>query len=727
MTHGAPLCRARRVCLAALVVVQAVGLWTLFSSRPAPAPLRRVSDLSPRALLHDTLYGEDSQLHRCVGIGISGLVDEAASGKMFFSDMHAVLVGIKNRGAPSAVEQWRELAEDVEPAETLEAAGPTASWNVSELEFFEAIERFAGRDPSEVSLAQGDVVVSLRDVQAASTGWRYGEVAGRVGYYPVTFVRPLEMSPGSSAAEECMLSRDVGAREVSELSALRGSVVRVLSRTHEASRGQVLALSARGWGTLPSKALAYCRTAGGAWQRAVSAFREHWVTLRLDVLALSPTTEVFFSTIGHAGLPLHLTLLFEQQLVLVSTRGMYKSWNEVRALHLNATHSRLPLSGAFDLSLVIGPREFRVLLDGRHVLTWPHSIDVDDEVEKLTVAGGCRVLRAVASWSRRAGGNLMPDLIDMLEAVRPHARSLAPPLPNQTVVFPNPPLRDDATLDAELEAMAAGCDKASGQPASAGRVSGRQRSYAVMVGILSSVRNVAERQAVRLSWMRSDALQKQRVLARFFVGTVPDEAAMEAVRREAALYGDMVITREADTYDNLSYKTIAICRYGAREVVADFVLKVDDDTAVRVDQVLERLKHSEPSQERGVLMGLISFDARPHRVKGSKWFMSPDDFAPEVYPYFPHGPGYVLSRNLADAVVRAVDEGKVKVLRLEDVSMGIWLEYVNRTSLRVSYEHDSRFNALACHPHMATGHYTSPAMQLSIWWRDLNRERNVCM
>lgn len=115
---------------------------------------------------------------------------------------------------------------------------------------------------------------------------------------------------------------------------------------------------------------------------------------------------------------------------------------------------------------------------------------------------------------------------------------------------------------------------------------------------------------------------------------------------------------------------------------AKYIMKTDDDAFVRIDEVISSLKKSDP---HGLLYGLISFQSSPHRDKDSKWFISPKVFLSnylhgdiigcfsypwetqewpnEVYPPWAHGPGYIISRDIAKFVVRGHKERTLQVER----------------------------------------------------------------
>lgn len=51
-------------------------------------------------------------------------------------------------------------------------------------------------------------------------------------------------------------------------------------------------------------------------------------------------------------------------------------------------------------------------------------------------------------------------------------------------------------------------------------------------------------------------------------------------------------------------------------------MKTDDDSFVRVDEVIESLNQANVT--KGLLYGLINSNARPHRNPDSKWYISPE-------------------------------------------------------------------------------------------------------
>lgn len=116
---------------------------------------------------------------------------------------------------------------------------------------------------------------------------------------------------------------------------------------------------------------------------------------------------------------------------------------------------------------------------------------------------------------------------------------------------------------------------------------------------------------------------------------------------------------------------------------AKYVMKTDDDAFVRIDEVLYSLKGKGPN---GLLYGGISFESAPHRDKENKWYISPEvsifstcvfsigfcnllnhnvllqEYPPSAYPPWAHGPGYIISRDVAKFIVQGHQERELLVI-----------------------------------------------------------------
>lgn len=239
-----------------------------------------------------------------------------------------------------------------------------------------------------------------------------------------------------------------------------------------------------------------------------------------------------------------------------------------------------------------------------------------------------------------------------------------------------------------------------------------RRRLVLLVGVFSTGNNFERRMALRRSWMQYDAVRSGNVAVRFIIGFHKNPEVNHDLLKEAQAYGDIQLMPFVDYYSLISLKTIAICILGTKIVPAKYIMKTDDDAFVRIDEVLTILK-GKPTD--GLLYGLISFQSSPHRDKESKWFISKEEWAKDSYPPWAHGPGYIISLDMAKFIVQGHQERDLKLFKLEDVAMGIWIEKFKNTGHEVKYVSDDRFYNAGCETDYVLAHYQNPRKVLCLW------------
>ncbi|KAI5329932.1 hypothetical protein L3X38_029329 [Prunus dulcis] len=232
----------------------------------------------------------------------------------------------------------------------------------------------------------------------------------------------------------------------------------------------------------------------------------------------------------------------------------------------------------------------------------------------------------------------------------------------------------------------------------------------LFIGILSAGNHFAERMAVRKSWMQHSLIQSSKVVARFFVALHAKGEVNIELKKEAEFFGDIVIVPYMDNYDLVVLKTLAICEYGVRTMSAKYIMKCDDDTFVRVDAVIKEA-HKVP-EGRSLYVGNINYYHKPLRY--GKWAVTYEEWPEEDYPPYANGPGYILSSDIAKFIVSEFERRKLRLFKMEDVSMGMWVEKFN-TSRPVEYMHSLKFCQFGCIEDYYTAHYQSPRQMICMW------------
>ncbi|XP_075656453.1 hydroxyproline O-galactosyltransferase GALT3 isoform X1 [Castanea sativa] len=314
----------------------------------------------------------------------------------------------------------------------------------------------------------------------------------------------------------------------------------------------------------------------------------------------------------------------------------------------------------FTATLWVGLEGFHMTVNGRHETSFAYREKLEPwSVNRVKVAGG----------------------LDLLSAL---AKGL--------------PVSEDNDLVVEVEHLKA--------------PSVSRKRLTLLIGIFSSGNNFERRMALRRSWMQYEAVRSGDVAVRFFIGLHKNNQVNYELWREAQAYGDIQLMPFVDYYSLITLKTVAICIFGTKILPAKFIMKTDDDAFVRIDEVLSSLKGKAPN---GLLYGLISFESAPHRDKDSKWYISTEEWPPASYPPWAHGPGYIISRDIAKFIVHGHHERELKLFKLEDVAMGIWIEQFKKSGQEVHYINDDRFHNAGCEPNYVLAHYQGPRKVLCLW------------
>ncbi|KAG0484091.1 hypothetical protein HPP92_012175 [Vanilla planifolia] len=225
--------------------------------------------------------------------------------------------------------------------------------------------------------------------------------------------------------------------------------------------------------------------------------------------------------------------------------------------------------------------------------------------------------------------------------------------------------------------------------------------------------------AVRKSWMES-IRRSSNLVARFFVALHGRKDVNVELKKEAEYFGDIVIVPYIDSYDLVVLKTIAICEYGFRTVKAKYIMKCDDDTFVRIESVIKEIQ--KVPNNKSLYLGNINYFHKP--LRHGKWAVTYEEWPEEDYPPYANGPGYVISSEIANFIVSEFEKHTLRLFKMEDVSMGMWVEQFNST-MPVEYVHSVKFCQFGCIDDYYTAHYQSPRQMICMWGK-LQEGKSQC-
>ncbi|XP_071737472.1 hydroxyproline O-galactosyltransferase GALT6-like [Rutidosis leptorrhynchoides] len=316
----------------------------------------------------------------------------------------------------------------------------------------------------------------------------------------------------------------------------------------------------------------------------------------------------------------------------------------------------------FVLTLSAGLEGYHVNVDGRHVTSFPYRTGFAlEDATGLSLKGDVDVNSIIAGSLPSAHPSYDPQkTLEMLDKWR------APPISDE-------PIR-------------------------------------LFIGVLSAGNHFSERMAVRKSWMMYDLIKSSHAVARFFVALNARKEVNIELKKEADFFGDIVIVPYMDNYDLVVLKTVAICEYGVRSASAKYIMKCDDDTFVRVDAVLNEA--NKIVDGKSLYLGNINYYHKPLRY--GKWAVTYEEWPEEDYPPYANGPGYVISSDIAEFIASEFEKHTLKLFKMEDVSMGMWVQQFNKTK-RVEYVHSLKFCQFGCIDDYYIAHYQSPRQMLCMW------------
>ena len=204
----------------------------------------------------------------------------------------------------------------------------------------------------------------------------------------------------------------------------------------------------------------------------------------------------------------------------------------------------------------------------------------------------------------------------------------------------------------------------------------KTRGYLVIL-IISAPDNKYRRIVIRQTW----AVNLPNMVRVFFVVGTKDLRHRKKFKlfKEQDRYADLILLPNlVDDYRKLTIKVIESMKWVNEHAQFDYLLKTDDDSYVRVGEILESLK---VKPAKMLYMGF--FYERSDILDEGKW-AEPMRYICDSYVDYAAGGGYVLSFDLVAYIVD--NSEKLKKFTNEDVAVGTWL-----APLEVNMVHDERF------------------------------------
>ena len=216
----------------------------------------------------------------------------------------------------------------------------------------------------------------------------------------------------------------------------------------------------------------------------------------------------------------------------------------------------------------------------------------------------------------------------------------------------------------------------------------------IVILILSAPGGVIRRNAIRGTWLHNYHSGMLKVTSRFLIGT--NRLLKEKIGNltvEQNQFGDLLLFDDLkDAYSNLSRKVLHGLQWAYKTETFDFLIKTDDDSYVRINQVAKNLQQMNCNER--LYWGFFMGHALPE--PSGKWAEHNWFNCPHYLPYAMGG-GYIVSSRVVSMIMRF--SHRLKLYNNEDVTVGSWLAPFNLVR-----QHDIRFDVESL-SHGCNNHY----------------------
>jgi len=187
-----------------------------------------------------------------------------------------------------------------------------------------------------------------------------------------------------------------------------------------------------------------------------------------------------------------------------------------------------------------------------------------------------------------------------------------------------------------------------------------------MISVVSSPKHFLAREAIRQTWA-ADA-RSVGITVKFFIGQLPEDQMN--LNKKINEEGDDVVrlTDFTENYHNLTAKALGIFGY-AHEKCMTGVFKVDDDSYVRVNKLLEFL--ATQNDWNSLYAGVMVRDAPVFKDPNGRWYAY-DQYPYETWPTYANGPGFFLGQKALGYI--SEHRGELNKIRIDDAAVGVWTQ-----------------------------------------------------
>ncbi|XP_055312627.1 beta-1,3-galactosyltransferase 5 isoform X2 [Sitodiplosis mosellana] len=246
----------------------------------------------------------------------------------------------------------------------------------------------------------------------------------------------------------------------------------------------------------------------------------------------------------------------------------------------------------------------------------------------------------------------------------------------------------------------------------------------LLILITSAPTHRDARLAIRQTW--GHYASRRDIAMAFVLGATNIQSIEDSLEAESYMYSDIIRGRFIDSYNNLTLKTISslewVDTYCSR---AAYILKTDDDMFINVLRLMAFIDKHRLEERQKIIFGRLAKRWKPIRNKRSKYYVSPQQYFPSVFPQFTTGPAYLISGSaIHDLYTKALEQ---TYLKLEDVfTTGIVAQLVNVKRIHVNEFLNRRIAFNPCNLRKAISIHMVKANEQFDLWKKLMDTNTKC-
>nr|CAB3224819.1 Not3 protein [Phallusia mammillata] len=211
-------------------------------------------------------------------------------------------------------------------------------------------------------------------------------------------------------------------------------------------------------------------------------------------------------------------------------------------------------------------------------------------------------------------------------------------------------------------------------------------NFTLVTFIKSKANYFQRRELLRRTWNAVSYMNGGRFEAVFLMGKTSHPATLNLLDVEEERYGDILQYDGPDDYDLMPYKVLAGMEWASKHLPSNTLYaSADDDFLIDIRKMTHSIQEVMLNATKRynstlpiMCMFIKGLEEKPLRVQGWKWYVSYDEYRPNIYPPYCHGGMYVMSLPLAKDLYNT--SLVAPMLRLDDV----WITGILRRRLNFS-------------------------------------------